>query len=67
LRNPPHVSDIRNVHGEKPTGIDAAIYGFIANIYFSNIDTPLKQSVAAHENIVWHCCAIHEAISWADE
>src|ERR1700742_1553875 len=40
------------VHGEKPTGIDAAIYGFIANIYFYDIDTPLKQFVAAHENIV---------------
>jgi glutathione S-transferase len=55
------------VHGEKPTGIDAAIYGFIANIYFSDIDTPLKQFVAAHENIVWHCRAIHEAVSREDE
>jgi glutathione S-transferase len=51
------------VHGEKPTGIDAAIYGFIANIYFYDIDTPLKQFVATHENIVRHCRAIHEAIS----
>src|ERR1700742_4125341 len=40
------------VHGEKPSSIDAAIYGFIANIYFYDIDTPLKQFVAAHENIV---------------
>jgi glutathione S-transferase len=55
------------VHGEKPTSIDAAIYGFIANIYFYDIDTPLKQCVAAHENIVWHCRAMHEAISWEDE
>jgi glutathione S-transferase len=55
------------VHGgEKPTGIDAAIYGFIANIYFYDIDTPLKQCVAAHENIVRHCRAIHEAVSQAD-
>ena len=51
------------VHGEKPTSIDAAIYGFIANIYFYDIDTPLKQFVATHENIVRHCRAIHEAIS----
>jgi glutathione S-transferase len=50
------------LHGEKPTGIDAAIYGFIANIYFHDIDTPLKQFVAAHENIVRHCRAIHEAV-----
>ena len=53
------------VHGEKPTSIDAAIYGFIANIYFYDIDTPLKQFVATHENIVRHCCAIHEAVSGA--
>ena len=51
------------VHGETPTGIDAAIYGFIANIYFYDIDTPLKQFVAAHGNIVRHCRAIHEAVS----
>jgi glutathione S-transferase len=50
------------VHGERPTGIDAGIYGFIANIYFYDIDTPLKQFVAAHDNIVRHCRAIHEAV-----
>jgi glutathione S-transferase len=54
------------LHGAKPTGIDAAIYGFIANIYFYDIDTPLKQFVTAHENIVRHCRAIHEAVSRAD-
>ena len=51
------------VHGEKPTSIDAGIYGFIANIYFYDIDTPLKQFVTAHGNIVRHCRAIHHAIS----
>jgi glutathione S-transferase len=51
------------VHGEKPTSIDAAIYGFIANIYFYDIDTPLKQFIVAHDNIVGHCRAIHEAVS----
>jgi glutathione S-transferase len=51
------------VHGERPTGIDAAIYGFVANIYFYDIDTPLKQFVAAHDNIVRHCRVIHEAVS----
>jgi glutathione S-transferase len=51
------------VHGDKPTGIDAGIYGFIANIYFYDIDTPLKQFVVAHDNIVRHCRAIHEMVS----
>jgi len=51
------------VHGEKATSIDAGIYGFIANIYFYDIDTPLKQFVVAHDNIVRHCRAIHAAVS----
>ena len=50
------------VHGDKPGAIDAGIYGFIANIYFYDIDTPLKQFVVAHDNIVRHCRAIHDAV-----
>jgi glutathione S-transferase len=50
------------VHGSRPTSIDAAIYGFIANIYFYDIETPLKQFVVAHDNIVRHCQAIHAAV-----
>ena len=50
------------VHGPKPTSIDAGIYGFIANIYFFEIDTPLKQFVLAHGNLVRHCRAIHDAV-----
>jgi glutathione S-transferase len=50
------------VHGDTPSSIDAALYGFIANIYFYDIDTPLKQFVVAHDNIVRHCRAIHEMV-----
>jgi glutathione S-transferase len=50
------------VHGEAPTSIDTGIYGFIANIYFYEIETPLKQFVTAHENLVGHCRAIHAAV-----
>ena len=50
------------VHGAKPTSIDAGIYGFIANIHFYDIATPLKQFVAARANIVRHCRAIHDAV-----
>jgi glutathione S-transferase len=50
------------VHGAKPTSIDAGIYGFVANIYFYAIDTPLKQFVASQPNLVRHCRAIHEAV-----
>jgi glutathione S-transferase len=51
------------VHGDKPTSIDAGLYGFIANIYFYDIDTPLKRFVVAHDDIVRHCKAIHAAVS----
>jgi glutathione S-transferase len=50
------------VHGDQPTSIDAGIYGFIANIYFYDIDTPLKQFVLAHDNLVQHCRAIHALV-----
>ena len=50
------------LHGRKPTSIDAGIYGFIANIYFFEIDTPLRQFVVSHANIVRHCRAIHDAV-----
>jgi hypothetical protein len=48
----------------KPTSIDAGIliYGFIANIHFYDIDTPLKQFVASHPNLVRHCNSIHAAV-----
>jgi glutathione S-transferase len=51
------------VHGNTPTSIDAGLYGFIANIFFYDIDTPLKQFVAAHGNLVRHCRAIHAAVT----
>ena len=51
------------VHGEKPTSIDAGIYGFIANIHFFPIPTPLKAFVTAHPNLVRYCEAIHALIS----
>ena len=53
------------VHDEQPTSIDAGIYGFIANILFYDIDTPLKRFVVAQEHLVRHCRAIHDAVGKA--
>jgi hypothetical protein len=50
------------IHVERPTSIDAGVYGFIANIYFYEIETPLKQFVVSHENIVRHCRVILDAV-----
>lgn len=50
------------VHGAAPTSCDAGIYGFIANIYFFPIPTPLKAFVDAHKNLVAHCERIHAMV-----
>jgi glutathione S-transferase len=49
--------------GAEPTSIDAAVYGFIANIYFYAIDTPLKACVLSHPVLVEHCVDMHSAVS----
>ena len=56
------VEDGAYVHGPTPTSIDAGIYGFIANIYFYDIATPLKEFVDARPSLVRHCTAIHERV-----
>jgi glutathione S-transferase len=48
--------------GPEPTSIDASIYGFIANIYFYAIETPLKKFVSSHSNLARHCIAIHSLV-----
>jgi glutathione S-transferase len=48
--------------GAEPRSIDAAIYGFVANIYYYDIDTPLKRFVLDRPNLVRHCESIHAAI-----
>jgi glutathione S-transferase len=49
--------------GPVPSSIDAGIYGFIANIYFYAIETPLKMCVVSHPNLVRHCEDMHAAVS----
>ena len=48
--------------GARPNSIDAGIYGFTANIYFYEIDTPLKHFLVSRSNLVAHCRAVHAAI-----
>jgi hypothetical protein len=48
--------------GAKPSSIDAGIYGFTANIYFYEIDTPLKEFLLSRSNVVLHCQSVHAAL-----
>jgi len=51
------------VHGAKPSSIDAGIYGFIANIFYFPIPTPLKAFVDSKSNLVRHCETIHAMVN----
>lgn len=57
------IPDSGFVHGPRPGSIDAAIYGFIANIWFFDIDTPLRQFVSTRRNLIRHCTWIHQAVA----
>ena len=48
--------------GARPSSIDAAIYGFTANIYFYEINTPLKEFLLSQSNVVLHCQSVHAAL-----
>ena len=51
------------INGTAATSVDASVYGFIANIQFYDIDTPLKQFVSSRKNVVRHCLAIHSVVA----
>jgi glutathione S-transferase len=51
--------------GPRPTSVDAGLYGFLANIYFYPIETPLKTLVAAEAQLVRHCRALHAMVGGA--
>jgi glutathione S-transferase len=56
------IGDNKFLFGSEPTSIDAGVYGFLANIYFYKIDTPLRKFVASHPNLIRHCDAVHAAV-----
>ena len=45
--------------GAKPTSVDAAVYGFTANILFYDIDTPLRAFLVSRPDLVAHCRSVH--------
>lgn len=50
------------VFGAQPTSTDAAIYGFVANIYYYEIDTPLRRYVLSRPDLVRHCREVHARV-----
>ncbi|WP_198670374.1 glutathione S-transferase family protein [Dyella sp. C9] len=49
--------------GASPHSVDAAIYGFVANIYYYDIRTPLRQFVLDRPNLIRHCESMHERVN----
>ncbi len=49
--------------GDRPTSADASIYGFIANILFYPIDTPLRHYVCSRPLLEQHCRAVHQLVA----
>ena len=48
--------------GPAPCSIDAALYGFIANIYYFDIETPLKTFLLTGKKLVTHCRSMQAMI-----
>jgi glutathione S-transferase len=57
------IHDSGFLFGDQPASIDAAVYGFVANIYFYDIDTPLKQFVVSQPHLVRYCVALRDAVA----
>jgi len=51
------------VFGAAPSSLDAAVYGFLANILYYPIDTPLKRFVVARPALVRHTDDVHARVS----
>jgi glutathione S-transferase len=48
--------------GAAPCSADAGLYGFLANILFYPIETPLKAHLATRAGLVTHCQALHALV-----
>ena len=57
------VADRDFLFGATPSSTDAALYGFLANIYFYDIDTPLKRFMAGHERLARYTERMHERVA----
>jgi glutathione S-transferase len=51
------------LHGDSPTSSDAAAYGFLANIHFFDIPTPLKAFIGTHGDLECYCLRVHAAVT----
>lgn len=48
--------------GATPHGIDACVYGFLANIYYFEIDTPMRKFIRSREPLSCYCERMHQLV-----
>jgi glutathione S-transferase len=49
----------RFLFGDAPSSVDASVYGFVANILYFRIGTPLRSALESHPHLVRHCNELH--------
>jgi glutathione S-transferase len=49
--------------GDRPHAADASAYGFLANIYFCDIDTPLRAFVLERPGLARYCERLHATVT----
>lgn len=54
------------IMGDKPTSIDACVYGLLANILLVNLNSELKQHAQTHQNLQQYCFRIRDTF-WSDD
>ena len=57
------VADRDFLFGATPSSTDAALYGFLANIHFHDIETPLKRFTAGHERLARYVERMHGRVA----
>ena len=57
------IGDAGFLFGAKRHSVDAGIYGFLANIHFYRIETPLKIFLSSQPNLVRYCEMLHESVT----
>jgi glutathione S-transferase len=56
------VGDQPFMHGDRPHSVDAAAYGFLANMLFYPIETPLKDHAVRETGLQGYCRRVHERV-----
>jgi glutathione S-transferase len=58
------LGDQRFLFGDKICTVDASCYGFLANIFYFEIDTPLRDTIRSHQNLVDYLKRVRQLLNY---